>query len=99
MPAQAPVDEAAKHRPLGGRLGLVLPKRLAKRSVTRTLMKRQSRAIHRQFATELPAGDWVLRLCAPFETTQFPSATSPALKRLVRQELLGLFAQVCRKHI
>lgn len=91
----APVDETPVCCLPGGRLGLVLPKRQARRAVTRTLMKRQSRAIHHQFAAKLPAGDWVLRLRAPFDVQLFPSAASPALKQAVRQELLGLFAQAC----
>lgn len=91
----APVDETPSCCPRGGRLGLVLPKRLARRAVTRTLMKRQSRALHHQFAAELPAGDWVLRLRAPFDVKRFPSATSPALKQVVRQELQALFTQAC----
>ncbi len=97
MPAHTPVDETIARRPVDGRLGLVLPKRLAKRAVTRTLMKGQARAICRQFAVHLPAGDWVLRLRAPFDVKQFPSAASLALKQVVRQELLGLFAQACEK--
>lgn len=97
MPASSPVDETVTRRPVDGRLGLVLPKRLAKRAVTRTLMKGQARAICRQFAADLPAGDWVLRLRAPFDVKQFPSAASLALKQVVRLELLSLFAQACEK--
>lgn len=97
MQNPAPVDETVKSRAVDGRLGLVLPKRLARRSVTRTLMKCQARAICRQFASDLPAGDWVLRLRAPFDVKQFPSAASLALKRAVREELLALFAQACER--
>lgn len=96
MSSLDPVDEPAAAQPSAARLGLVLPKRLARRAVTRTLMKGQARAICRQYAAELPAGDWVLRLRAPFDVKLFPSAASLALKQAVRHELLTLFAQACR---
>ncbi len=96
MSSLAPVDETPAANPSLGRLGLVLPKRLARRAVTRTLMKGQARAICRQFAAELPPGDWVLRLRAPFDVKLFPSAASLALKQAVRHELLTLFAQASK---
>lgn len=73
----------------------MLPKRLARRAVTRTLLKQQARAICHQYLPDLPAGDWVLRLRAPFDIKQFPSAASVALKQTVRRELLSLFSQAC----
>ena len=44
------------------RLGLVLPKRLAKQAVTRNLIRRQAREAFRHRAAVLPALDLVLRL-------------------------------------
>ncbi len=44
------------------RLGLVLPKRLAKQAVTRNLIRRQAREAFRHQAAGLPPYDLVLRL-------------------------------------
>jgi ribonuclease P protein component len=71
-------------------VGLVIPKRWAKRAVTRNTIKRQARSVSE--ATPLPAASYVVRLRAGF--TGFRSATSDALKQVVRAELLKLFAQV-----
>lgn len=76
----------------GWRLGLVVPKRQARRAVTRNLVKRQAREAMRQHLNQLPPGDWVVRLRAPVERQQFPSAASAALKLAVRGELASLFA-------
>ncbi len=88
------------------RLGLVLPKKMARRSVTRSLIKHQARELWRvrlgsqdtAFAEGLPAGDWVLRLKAPWPVAQFPSAASAPLKQLVREELLALLHHCVRHH-
>jgi ribonuclease P protein component len=77
-------------------LGLVVPKRHAKRSVTRTLLKRQMRAaVQRQQSQPAPLkrGLWVLRLRAVFDVAQFPSAASKALADAVRDELRLLLGQ------
>lgn len=74
-------------------LGLVVPKRHAKRSVTRQLLKRQMRAVvaeQEMQSRPLNHGLWVLRLRATFEVSQFPSAASAALAAAVRQELQQL---------
>lgn len=68
-------------------LGFVLPKRLARRAVTRNLLRRQIRAAMFRHATTLPAGLWVVRLRAAFPRTVYLSAASDALKRAVRHEL------------
>ena len=68
-------------------LGTIVPKRLARRSVTRTLIKRQIRAAVERRSATLPAGLWVVRLRAPFEIARFPSAASDALRRAAREEL------------
>jgi ribonuclease P protein component len=86
LPVSTPaVDDA------GQWLGLVVPKRHAKRAVTRTLIKRQVKAAMALHASELPAGLWVVRLRAPFDRQQFPSAASAALRALAREELATLF--------
>ena len=68
-------------------LGLVIPKRLAPRSVTRNALKRQVRAVAQAHADRLGVGAWVVRLKAPFDKKIFTSATSPALKAAARLEL------------
>jgi ribonuclease P protein component len=74
-------------------LGLVVPKRHAKRSVTRQLIKRQMRAVvcdQQASMPPLPHGLWVLRLRAAFDVKHYPSAASAALAQEARQELVEL---------
>jgi ribonuclease P protein component len=78
-------------------LGLVVPKRHARRAVTRNLMRRQMRACMALHGAGLPVGDWVLRLRKPYDRKQFPSARSEALAASVRQELQQLFERVGRQ--
>jgi ribonuclease P protein component len=73
--------------PEGQWLGVVVPKRHAKRAVTRTLVKRQMRAVFAGEAAHLGAGLWVLRLRSGFAAQAFPSASSDALRAAVRAEL------------
>ena len=86
-----PVDDSpavASAAPLMGRwLGLVVPKRHAKRSVTRSLIKRQMRALMHRHAQALPPGLWVLRLKAPFDRKLFVSAASQPLRQAAHDEL------------
>lgn len=81
------VDEAVGD---GHWLGLVVPKRLARRSVTRNLVKRLGRAgLADQLRSEhpLPAGLWVLRLRTPIDKKEFPSAKSDPLRTALREDL------------
>jgi len=77
-------------------LGLVVPKRHARRAVTRTLMKRQIRHIATACAGQLEPGLWVVRQRQPFDVKQFPSAASDALKDAARAELRALFERAVR---
>jgi ribonuclease P protein component len=77
-------------------LGTVVPKRHARRSVTRSLLKRQIRAAMTSHACELPPGLWLVRVRAPFPVAQFPSAASVALRAAVRAELDQLLARARR---
>ena len=77
-------------------LGLVVPKRHARRAVTRTLVKRQIRHVAADCAERLPAGLWVVRQRAPFDLREFPSAASDALKQAARMELRALFERAVR---
>lgn len=84
------VDESA---PTGFWLGLVVPKRHAKRAVTRTLLKRGIRtAVHSSSSRGLAPGMWVVRLRAPFPRTEFVSAASGRLKAAAADELASLMA-------
>jgi len=84
-----PVDEslAVSAKPAATWLGAVVPKRYAKRSVTRSLLKRQIRAAVLAQGDMLLTGLWVIRLRAPFDVAQFPSARSHALRDAARSEL------------
>ena len=77
-------------------LGAVVPKRHARRSVTRTLLKRQIRAVVTSHASSLAAGLWIVRLRAPFERATFVSAASDALKHAARAELERLLHDAAR---
>ena len=77
-------------------LGAMLPKRWAKRSVTRNTMRRQIYAIGDELQAVLVDQVYVVRLCATFDAKQFVSASSDTLKAAVRVELLQLFSRVLK---
>ncbi len=74
-------------------IGALVPKRWARRAVTRNAIKRQIYAVSREFEPRLPAAAHVVRLRTAFDRARFPGATSDALKRAVRGELQALFAR------
>lgn len=75
-------------------LGVLLPKRWAKRAVTRNAIRRQIYEVAREKAGGLPQAALVVRLRSEFSRQQFVSATSDALKRAVRAELVQLLERV-----
>jgi ribonuclease P protein component len=77
-------------------LGLVVPKRHARRSVTRQLVRRQIRACFATVAGQLDDGWWVVRLRAPFDPQRFASAASASLRAAVRSELTDAFVKALR---
>jgi ribonuclease P protein component len=87
-----PVDES----PAARWLGCVVPKRHARRSVTRSVLKRQIRAAVERHEERLEAGLWLVRLRNPFAPAQFPSADSGALRAAARSELDWLLARATR---
>jgi len=89
-----PVDDSPAE-PLR-RLGAVVPKRHARRAVTRSLLKRQIYAAGGRHAAALAGGLWIVRLRAPFDRSRFVSAASPALRQLARSELDELFRAASR---
>lgn len=68
-------------------IGALVPKRWARRAVTRNLLKRQIYQLAATFEARLPPCAHVIRLRSGFDRSQFPSAASTALKRAVRAEL------------
>jgi ribonuclease P protein component len=72
-------------------VGAMVPKRWAKRAVTRNAIKRQIYNVSAQYKTVLPTSAHVVRLRSAFDRAEFVSATSSALKESVRAELLQLF--------
>lgn len=77
-------------------LGAMVPKRWARRAVTRNAIKRQIYVISAQYEVRMPCAAHVVRLRAGFDRTQFVSATSPLLKQAVRLELEQLFERAAR---
>ena len=86
----APIQPVAEQP----RVGVVLPKRWARRAVTRNTLRRQIYVAALSFAQGLPHRDFVVRLRRGFDTREFPSATSDALKRAARDELNTLFGRM-----
>ncbi|HXD40143.1 MAG TPA: ribonuclease P protein component [Ramlibacter sp.] len=74
-------------------VGALVPKRWAKRAVTRNAIKRQIYTVSQAALPPLPAAAHVVRLRAGFDRAQFISASSQVLKRAVRGELQELFAR------
>jgi ribonuclease P protein component len=77
-------------------VGAVLPKRWAKRAVTRNGIRRQIYNVSASFEPRLPASAHVVRLRMEFARKDFPSAWSEALKVAVRTELQQLFDKVAQ---
>ena len=74
-----------------------MPKRHAKRAVTRSLLKRQIRSTVTGAEAALAGGLWVIRLRAPFDRHIFVSAASDALKRVARAELEQLLESAAQR--
>lgn len=75
-------------------LGVVLPKRQARRAVTRNALRRQIYEVARSAASRLPQAVLVVRLRNGFSREDFVSASSEALKRAARAELQLLLGRV-----
>ena len=79
-------------------LGMVVPKRHAKRAVTRTLLKRQIKAAMELQAPVVP-GLWVVRLRAPFDRTAYVSAASKGLSSAAREELTRVLSSAAQRFL
>ena len=92
MPSEAaPKALFALH---GSWLGAMVPKRWARRAVTRNAIKRQIYAVTALHEEQLqqPVAAHVVRLRSTFDRKQFISPSSDLLKQAVRAELQQLFA-------
>ena len=79
-------------------LGVLLPKRWARRAVTRNAIRRQIYEVSKA-ALPLPEAALVVRLRAEFSRRQFVSATSEPLKRAVRAELQQLLGRLAGRAV
>lgn len=78
-------------------LGAMVPKRWARRAVTRNAIKRQIYTLSPQWQPALAGGAYVVRLRAAFDRQHYVSAWSEPLRLAVRAELQQLFASACRR--
>lgn len=81
--------------PLAAAVGVVVPKRWARRAVTRNLIRRQIYAI--TAAQPVPVGQHVVRLRAGFSRAEFFSSASSVLAAAVCAELQHLLATAVRR--
>lgn len=72
-------------------IGAMVPKRWARRAVTRNAIRRQVYTLANGAADQFTGAAHLVRLRAGFAKTEFPSASSTALKTAVRTELQQLF--------
>ena len=80
-------------------LGAMVPKRWARRAVTRNAIKRQIYNVSERFGDRLPVAAHVVRLRTTFDRKEFISATSEPLKLAVREELVQLFERAVRQEV
>lgn len=78
-------------------LGAMVPKRWARRAVTRNAIRRQIYSVSNDFEAVLCDAAHVVRLRSGFDRAQFTSATSDLLRSAVRLELQQLFAAATRQ--
>ncbi|QTD47513.1 ribonuclease P protein component [Ottowia testudinis] len=85
--------QAVFRTPAAPWVGAMVPKRWARRAVTRNVIRRQIFAVSESLQPPLPAAAHLVRLRTAFAPKRFPSASSVTLKTAVRAELTALFAQ------
>ena len=71
-------------------IGALVPKRWAKRAVTRNAIKRQIYMVSAEFFNSYQQAAFVVRLRSSFPRTEFVSAASDQLKLVVRAEIQAL---------
>ncbi len=95
LPLQSDSADEARAEPAhflagGPWLGAMVPKRWARRAVTRNLIKRQIYTAAQRHEHRLANAAHVLRLRSGFDRQQFLSPSSDVLREAVRVELDGL---------
>ena len=75
-------------------MGAMVPKRWAKRAVTRNAIKRQIYTVSTSLQHDFPRAAFLFRLRREFSRKDYPSASSPALRQAVRTELLALMQAI-----
>lgn len=73
-------------------LGAMVPKRWAKRAVTRNAIRRQIYSVGSLFEVDLGVAAHVVRLRSGIDRRSFHSCSSDRLKAVIRDELNMLFA-------
>ena len=71
-------------------IGAMVPKRWAKRAVTRNTIKRQIYTVSAEFSHLYPQAAFVVRLRSSFSRTEFVSAVSDLLKQAIQTEVQAL---------
>ena len=72
-------------------IGLIVPKRQARKAVTRNAIKRQAYSISRELASEYANELHVIRLSKEFERKDYHSASSKLLKTEIDKEIRALY--------
>ena len=85
-----PVDSTWLFRQHATWIGAMVPKRWAKRAVTRNAIKRQIYTVSADFSQFYPPAAFVIRLRSGFSKMEFTSAVSDQLKQAVRTEIQAL---------
>ena len=88
-----PVDDLREPPPSGRWLGMIVPKRHARRATTRNLLRRQIRDAMTRHQASLAHGIWLVRLRAPFDPRGFESAAPAVLRSAARAELDSLLSR------
>jgi len=78
-------------------IGAMVPKRWAKRAVTRNAIKRQIYTVSADFSPKQRQAAFVVRLRRDFSRKVYLSASSDYLKHSVRTELLALMQEGARQ--
>ena len=85
-----PAEPARLFRQQDMWIGAMVPKRWAKRAVTRNAIKRQIYTVSADFSQVYPQAAFVVRLRSGFARTEFVSAVSEQLRQAVRHEIQTL---------
>ncbi|MBX9871690.1 MAG: ribonuclease P protein component [Burkholderiaceae bacterium] len=99
MGSEPSVPSAARGHPFpaaGLWLGAMVPKRWARRAVTRNLIKRQIYSIGEQRLSLNADAAYLVRLRSGYDRQRFRSAASDLLRVAVRTEIEQLFDRSCK---